>query len=161
MESCVAPFRPIPREPVVQMYKCCHLPRERIDEQGDDDDGDDYTRQIDRRYFIDLRFRRTFQGLVTTVPKDAEICAAVLDLVRVGGAVLAATAELSPAEHFKKKKENLVWSKNYEDSEGNTIYSVCCFPRIVSRVSFSFIRSFSSFCLFSKIRCFIIILSLR
>lgn len=104
----MAPFRPIPREPVVQMYKCCHLPRERIDEQGDDDDGDDYTRQIDRRYFIDLRFRRTFQGLVTTVPKDAEICAAVLDLVRVGGAVLAATAELSPAEHFKKKKENLV-----------------------------------------------------
>lgn len=108
----MAPFRPIAR--VVQMYKCWHLPRERIDEQGDDDDGDDYTRQIDRRYFIDLRFRRTFQGLVATVPKDAEICAAVLDLVRIGRAVLAATAELSPAEHFEKKK-NWRHPKNSQD----------------------------------------------
>lgn len=151
MESCVAPFRPIPREPVVQMYKCCHLPRERIDEQGDDDDGDYYTRQIDRRYFIDLRFRRTFQGLVTTVPKDAEICAAVLDLVRVGGAVLAATAELSPAEHFKKKKRKFgVIEELWRFGRKYNLFILYCFPRIVSRVSFSFIRSFSSFCLFSK-----------
>lgn len=99
-----------PTKPAVQMCKCWHLPRERIDEQGDDDHGDDYTRQIDRGDLVDLRFRGTFQGLVTSVPKDAEICAAVLDLVRVGGAVLAATAELSPAEHFKriKKKKEMI-----------------------------------------------------
>lgn len=43
---------------------------------------------------------------MTAVPKDAEICAAVLDLVRIGGAVLAPAAELSPAEHFKREKRN-------------------------------------------------------
>lgn len=142
----MAPFRPIAR--VVQMYKCWHLPRERIDEQGDDDDGDDYTRQIDRRYFIDLRFRRTFQGLVATVPKDAEICAAVLDLVRIGRAVLAATAELSPAEHFEKKK-NWRHPKNSQDY-------------FLSRVFFFHLCDhFPPFVLLSKIRIFIIILSLR
>lgn len=131
----MAPFRPIAR--VVQMYKCWHLPRERIDEQGDDDDGDDYTRQIDRRYFIDLRFRRTFQGLVATVPKDAEICAAVLDLVRIGRAVLAATAELSPAEHFEKKKIGVI-------RKIRKIISYLVF------FFFPFMRSFSSFCLTFK-----------
>lgn len=45
---------------------------------------------------------------MATVPKDAEICAAVLDLVRIGRAVLAATAELSPAEHFEKKKIGVI-----------------------------------------------------
>lgn len=143
----MAPFRPIAR--VVQMYKCWHLPRERIDEQGDDDDGDDYTRQIDRRYFIDLRFRRTFQGLVATVPKDAEICAAVLDLVRIGRAVLAATAELSPAEHFEKKK--LASSEEFA-----RLFPISCFFFF-----FHLCDHFPPFVLLSKIRIFIIILSLR
>lgn len=69
-----------------------HSPRQRVDEQRDNDHRDDDAGEVDRRDLVDLRLRRPLQVLVAPVAEDAEISATQLDLVPAVGAVAAAAA---------------------------------------------------------------------
>lgn len=99
MESCIM----MPFGSVARVRPRGYSPRQRIDEQGDDDHGDDHTSQINRRNFVDLRFWRTIQSLVGSVPEDAEVCSTELDFVPIRGTV-PATTELFSGEYLEFKQ---------------------------------------------------------
>lgn len=78
-----------------------HSPGKRIDEESDDNHCDDDTREINRWDLIDFRFRWSFQVLVASVAKDAEIRAAQFDFVPAvsceDGGVVATSGIIVPA----------------------------------------------------------------
>lgn len=73
-----------------------HEPGQRIDEEGDNDNGDDDARQIDGRYLVDLGIWRPMQISMGTITDHTEIRSASLELVRqsrcIAGTVAAKLA---------------------------------------------------------------------